>query len=353
MIRTLILLVSILLTGCTTDEILNDSNIIDEEIKIEDTLDNPSSSCETNKESFKIDINENDFKFILNHKKEMPFPSYDFGAEKYNNKIYAFLGTEDYLVKWGKSYGKVCVYDLENDTWQIINDIPKYQSNTTSTIVGDKIYLIGAYGFKKTIQVYNITENKWEKNLSLPIGSYWSTAETFNCKIYIIGGYAEEINGNGVRSLSTVQIYDTKTGQWSFGKEMPRKIQSPNSLVFKDEIYVWDLNLAYKYNPKNNTWTTVDSLKLHAKSSQEGITISDYLLFTSGQDGSGLASKANKKIYLYNTTTNNYIESTTDLVVGRHYNYHLFTYANKVYIFGGREDQEWNAMDEVIEISFE
>jgi len=350
--KNLIILVSILFWGCTEGEILNDSNI-DQKSKMEVAIENSNPSNEINEEIPPINIDENDFKFSLKTKKKMPFPSYDFGAELYNGKIYAFLGTEDHLVDWNKSYGKVCVYDLENDSWKIVNDIPKYQSNTTSTIVGDKIYLIGAYGFKKTIQVYNITQNKWEKNLSLPIGLYWSTAETFNSKIYIIGGYAEETNGNGVRFLSTVQIYDTKTGQWSFGNEMPSKIQSPNSLVFNGEIYVWDLNLAYKYSPKNNIWTTLDKLQSYTKSSQEGIVINDYLLFTSGQNGSGFSDKANKKIHLYNTITNNYIKSATDLMIGRHYNYNLFSYKNKVYVLGGREDQEWNAMDEVIEISFE
>jgi N-acetylneuraminic acid mutarotase len=343
--KILLLLMITFFVGCSKEDLMQEPEVVTQEPEV--VTQNPIDPIQEI-----LNINEDKFSFTSKSKKSMPFPSYDFGAELYKGKIYAFLATDDYYYYTNNSYGKVCVYDIEKDVWQTINNIPQYQAHASSTIIGDKIYLIGAYGFKKTIQVYNITKNTWEQSLSLPIGSYWSTVETINDKIYIFGGYAEEVNGSGIRFLSTVQIYNPKTNEWTFGAEMPEKIQSPNSMIYNNEVYVWDLNLMLKYNPATNNWTYVNKLQSYSKASQEGIAIDDYLFFISGQNGHGFKDKASNKIYLYNPKTDNYVESINDLSIGRHYNYAVFEYKKKIYILGGREDQEWNAMDDVIEIAF-
>jgi N-acetylneuraminic acid mutarotase len=291
--------------------------------------------------------------FQLTKKEDMPFPAYDFGAELYNGKIYAFLDT--YRNRYGKedhNHGDVCVYDIEKNSWTKVNIIPKSQEATKSVLVGDKIYLIGGYGFKDLIQVYNINKNSWEESLKLPFGLYWCSAEVFNDKIYIIGGYAEDMEKKGVRFLSDVQILDTKTKTWSKGAEMPRKIQSPNSLKYNDQFYVWDCNpkVMFKYNIAKDMWVSVDELQPYVKGAQEGIVFNDKFIFISGQNTSGLQSKAVKKIYRYNPVLKIYEESYNNLLIGRHYNYGVFEYKSKIYILGGREDQEWEPMNAVIEI---
>lgn len=350
--KILLILMITLFIGCSKDDVLKETEVETQipEIEIQDPEVEPQTPTYVTQEV--LNINEEEFRFTSKAKKNMPFPSFDFGAELYNGKIYAFLGTEDFYFYNNNSYGKVCVYDIEHDAWKTVNNIPQYQAHASSTIVDDKIYLIGAYGFKKTIQVYNITKNAWEQSLTLPIGSYWSTVETMKGKIYIFGGYAEGVNGLGIQFLSTVQIYNPKTNQWTYGTEMPEKIQTPNSLIYNNEVYVWDLNLMLKYNPVNDSWTYVDKLQSYSKASQEGIVLNDYLLFISGQNGHSFNDKASKKIYLYNPKTDNYIESISSLTTGRHYNYNVFKYKNKIYILGGREDQQWNAMEDVVEIAF-
>lgn len=291
--------------------------------------------------------------FQSTKKENMPFPEYDFGAELYNGKIYAFLDT--YRNRYGKedhNHGDVCVYDIEKNFWSKVNVIPKSQESTKSVLVGDKIYLIGGDAFKDFIQVYNISKNSWEESIKLPFGLYWCTAEVFNDKIYIIGGYALNLEKNGVRSLSDVQILDLKTKTWSKGAEMPKKIQSPNSLKYNDEFYVWACypKVMFKYNIAKDDWVIIDELSAFAKGSQEGIVFNDKFIFISGQNETGLVSKAIKKIFRYDPVTKIYEESYNDLLIGRHYSYGVFEYKNKIYILGGREDQEWEPMNDVIEI---
>lgn len=293
------------------------------------------------------------FQFQLTKKENMTFPAYDFGAELYNGKIYAFLDT--YRNRYGKedhNHGDVCVYDIEKNSWTKVNVIPKSQPTTKSVLVGDKIYLIGSSEFKDLIQVYNINKNSWEESLKLPFALYWCTVESFEDKIYIIGGYALDKEEKDTRFLSDVQILDTKTKIWSKGAEMPRKIQSPNSLKYNNEFYVWDCNpkVMYKYNIAKDMWVSIDELQPYVKGAQEGIVFNDKFIFISGQNESGLKSKAIKKIFRYDPVTKKYEESYNNLLTGRHYNYGVFEYKNKIYILGGREDQKWEPMNDVIEI---
>jgi hypothetical protein len=294
------------------------------------------------------------FQFQLTTKESMPFPEYDFGVELYNGKIYAFL--DAHRNRYGKedhNHGDVCVYDIEKDSWSKINVIPKSQPVTKSVLVGNKIYLIGASEFSDLIQVYDIEKNTWDQSLKLPFGMYWCTAETFNDKIYIMGGYALDETKKDTRSLSDVQILDTKTKLWSKGAEMPRKIQIPNSLKYNNEFYVWGNSpkVMLKYNIAKDMWINVNELQDYVKGSQKGLVFKNKLIFISGQNLNGLKSEVIKKIYRYDLVKKTYEESFNNLMFGRIYNYGVFEYKDKIYLLGGREVQEdWKPMNDVIEI---
>lgn len=292
------------------------------------------------------------FQFQLTKKENMPFPAYDFGAELYNGKIYAFL--ESYRYRSGKednNHGDVCVYDIEKNSWTKVNVIPKLQETTRSVLVGDKIYLIGGYGFKDLIQVYNINKNSWEESIKLPFGLYWCTAESINDKIYIMGGYAFDEEKKDTRFLSDVQILDTKTKTWSKGADMPIKIQKPNSLKCNDEFYVWDSRpkVMLKYNIAKDMWVSIDEMEPYVKGFQEGIVFDKKIIFISGQNEMNL--KSTKKIYRYDLAEKIYEESYNDLLFGRIYSYGVFEYKNKIYLLGGRnETEDWKPVNDVIEI---
>lgn len=339
---TLLLIISITLYSCKPKKATLEDN---EKVRIT----NPSKISKV-----KFVPESKQLQFQLTIKENMPFPEYDFGAELYNGKIYAFL--DAHRNRYGKednNHGDVCVYDIEKDSWLKVNVIPKSQPVTKSLLVGDKIYLIGSsLTFSDLIQVYNIKKNTWEESLKLPIGLYWCTAETFDDKIYVIGGYAIDRENRTTKFLSNVQILDIKSNTWSEGAEMPRGIQTPNSLKYNDEFYVWDCNpkVMLKYNIAKNMWTSLPELAPFVKGAQEGIVFNNKLFFISGQEESGLKSKSNKKIYRFDPVTKIYEESFNDLLTGRHYNYGVFEYKNKIYLLGGREDQEWKPMNDVIEI---
>ncbi|WP_418264367.1 Kelch repeat-containing protein [Flavobacterium faecale] len=341
-----IIILAISLHSCKTKKPpLNIPNTIDNRLQII----NPDK---INKLEFIPDSKQ--FQFQLTIKESMPFPAYDFGAELYNGKIYAFLDTyrnrgrkEDY------NYGDVCVYDIEKDSWTKINVIPKSQPVTKSILVGKKIYLIGGTEFSDLIQVYDIEKNIWEESLKLPFGMYWCTAETFEDKIYIMGGYALDKEKKDSRFLSDVQILDTKTKKWSKGAEMPKKIQTPNSLKYNNEFYVWgdSPKVMLKYNIEKDMWITLEELGEYIKRFQKGIVYKERFIFISGSNVDGFKSEIFKKIYRYDPLKNTYEESYNDLALGRIYNYGVFEYKDKIYLLGGREAQkDWKPMNDVIQI---
>ena len=336
-----LLIFSITLYSCKTKKLT-----IDDEKRVHIT--NP-----TKIKKVKFVPESKQLQFQLTIKENMPFSEFDFGAELYNGKIYAFLDTHrNHYGKEDHNHGDVCVYDIDKNSWSKINIIPKSQPTTKSVLVGEKIYLIGGSEFQDLIQVYNIEKNVWEGSLKLPFGLYWCTAETFEDKIYIIGGYAEDNDNDRTRSLSSLQILDTKTKTWSEGAEIPRKLRMPNSLKYNNEFYVWDNSpkVMLKYNIAKDMWVSIDEFQPYVKGAQEGIVFNNKFIFISGQNEPGFKSKAIKKIYRYDPMSKIYEESFNNLLIGRHYNYGVFEYKNKIYLLGGREDQEWKPMNDVIEI---
>ncbi|MGJ8743036.1 MAG: Kelch repeat-containing protein [Polaribacter sp.] len=295
----------------------------------------------------------------MTEKQKMPYAAYDFGAEIYEGKIYSFF---EVLTKKSSglsyySHGEVWTYDVDNDSWELINKIPMRQSSPTSILVNNKIYLIGSYDDKarNLVQVYNISNNEWEKSFKIPVGLYWTSVEKFKDKFYVMGGYSgynKNIPG-GSTFYNLLQIYDTKSEKWSVGKAAPQRMHSPNSLEFNNMFYVWDNynNVFFKYNPIENKWSNLDKLKPFVKGSQEGIKYKDKLLFVSGTNNSSKNTKARKKIFSYDLKTREYVESFNNLSIGRHYGYGVFEHKNKIYILGGREEINWNSIDKVIELN--
>lgn len=320
------ILIIILITSCASKKIIQ-----------KDTSSKPSP--------------EKELRFKLTRKENMPFGAYDFGAELYKGKIYAFL--DHARNRYGKedgNHGDVCVFNIDKGQWSKINVIPKSQEGASSVLIKNKIYLIGGRNFSDLVQVYNIETNNWEESFHLPIGLYWTTVEAYKESFYVIGGYADGVNGDGVRTLNNVQIYNTNTKKWTEGATYPRKSQLLNSLNYMNEFYVWGGGKIYKYIPKRDMWFTEQSLMYKLKDSQEGVVLNNEFIFINGQNGTSLKDKATKQIFSYNPKTKVFKESIDNLITGRHYSYNVFEYKNKVYILGGREDQEWKSMNDVIEL---
>ena len=276
------------------------------------------------------------FTFELDSIKPMPEKLYDFGGEYYNGNIYIFSKTDVYN------------YNLSSNKWTSINKTPYKFNHVESVLAEDVIYIIGGYGNHNKMYAYNITNNKWIGEYELPLGHYWSTAEYYQGNIYIFGGYHS--TRPKALNLNSVYIFNVKTKKWNKGQDIPIAMQTPNSLVYKGDIYVWGgypEKKCFKYTPKNNKWLEYSKLDSYIKGWQKALVFNNNFLFISGQPNSGKNSKAVKKVFLYDLENCTYTESQSSLNIGRHYNYLVFKHNSNVYILGGREDKDWKPIDNV------
>ncbi|MBB6461980.1 Kelch repeat-containing protein [Flammeovirga kamogawensis] len=304
-----------------------------------------------------LPVSDTLLKFDIHKKALMPSGAYDFGAEIYKGKIYTFLeSTRNLKTSRNTNYrnGVVCVYDISTNKWEAINEIPKRQKGASSTIINNKIYLVGGYD-SDLIQVYNIDTNEWEEDFKLPFKFHFTTVESYNNKLFIIGGYANGRDvgqSSGVQILDDVHIYNTSTKEWKKGMPYHRKASGLNSLKYKNEFYVWSKNEMFKYNPRKDTWTIFKPLMNKMQYSQEGTVLNNKFYFTNGINSGSELAKSTKKLYSYDIKSGRFDASIDDLIYGRKKNYKVFGYNNSVYILGGKNDEyEGNiAIDDLIEL---
>jgi len=209
---------------------------------------------------------------IWTYKASMPTPRMAFAVAVFQNKIYCFGGTTDYLY----GYSNVNeVYDPATDTWQTMMPSPTARRGLQADVVNDKIYLIGGLPHGTVNEVYAPATNSWSTKVSMPINAGFASAVVDN-KIYSVGSYGrsvyhEDIGGNLTEMASVTQIYNPENNSWNKGAPPPSIINGAGGgsalalatsgqmapkrvyiLSQSSTIYNYSLQI---YNPEDNTWS--------------------------------------------------------------------------------------------------
>ena len=156
-------------------------------------------------------------------KTSMPTARTGFGIATYENKIYVIGGSV------GDSFtGNVEVYDTLANSWQTLASMPTPRADLSAHIIDDKIFLIGGKTYYSVFpyytqtninQVYDIATNTWSTNASMPTVLQGYASTVVGNKIYIIGGSRQSVAGID-SSVNSLQIYDTQTDTWTTGKNL-------------------------------------------------------------------------------------------------------------------------------------
>lgn len=130
------------------------------------------------------------------------------------------------------------VYDPETDTWETKAPMPSVRVELQANVVDGKIYLIG--GGSPAIrdfpnpanlnEVYDPTNDSWTEMAPIPTPVKDYASAVVDNKIYVIGG-ARGTYPTPNSTLNLVQIYDTKTNQWSQGKPMPVNVRNAAAIA--------------------------------------------------------------------------------------------------------------------------
>ncbi|QHZ52406.1 Kelch repeat-containing protein [Paenibacillus larvae] len=241
------------------------------------------------------------------------------------DKIYVIGG-----INGGPYLNKLEIYDTTTNTWTVGADMPTARSSLTSSAVGNKIYVIGgvAIGTPPKLEIYDTTTNTWTVGADMPTARKSLTSSVVGDKIYVIGG-------NYDNDHNKLEIYDTTTNTWTSGKDMLTGRYALTSGVVGNRIYAigghnsdgGNPNKLEIYDVTTNTWTKGADMptgRTYLTSSAVGNKI--YVIG---------GSIVHKELEIYDTTTNTWTKGA-DMPTGRN-SLTSSAVGNKIYVIGGHD----------------
>lgn len=156
-------------------------------------------------------------------------------------------------------------YDISNDLWSPIANMPTAKGHVAAAVVGGKIYVPGGsssgYTAVTTNYEYDIGGNTWATVAPIPTATCFHGAVAWrDTLIYCVGGV------NGTTYYNLVQVYDPANDSWSSATALPTTNRSLGIGISGDTIFVvggWNgAYIASTYigainpaDPSSITWT--------------------------------------------------------------------------------------------------
>jgi len=176
-------------------------------------------------------------------KTSLPTPRQDLGANAVNGKIYTLSGVRYELLFVTSRFRETEVYDPANDSWTTKAPIPTHVWGYASTVVDNKIYVIGgwnmtSYGASpaQSNQVYDPETDTWSYRAASKVAlsrlaAGTTTGDMAPKRIYVLGGMDQ------YHISDLTQVYNPETNGWSFGKAMPNPRYGLGVAVLNDTFY--------------------------------------------------------------------------------------------------------------------
>ena len=127
----------------------------------------------------------------------------------------------------------VLAYNSTNNKW---SELPKCPNSSFSLgVVNSLLTAIGGTtpNLVITNSLLSLTDNKWTKQFPPMPTKRWLTAVVCSGKSLVVAG-----GGEGVKSLSTVEVMDTETLQWSTASSLPNPLYLASVTLCGDQVYM-------------------------------------------------------------------------------------------------------------------
>ena len=175
--------------------------------------------------------------------------------ENYSPVWTAAVGNSIYLVTGNAQFGGLSEAKAFDVTTNTFSDIA-YDAGGSDffCVCGYQSPLVGAngkiWGFDEDAVEYDPSTNSWSQPSSYPhADGEWGVAAIDNL-LYFVGGRADS---------TSLRIFDTNLGAWSFGMSSPISVYSPVLAEFGGDIYMLGGDSTGStvnvYSPNTNTWT--------------------------------------------------------------------------------------------------
>ena len=221
----------------------------------------------------------------------------------------------------------VFAYNSTNNKW---SEIPKCPNSSFSlAMVNSVLTAIGGKtsNYEVTNSLLSLTDNKWTKQFPPMPTKRWLTVVVCSGKSLVVAGGV----GEGNKYLSTVEVMDTETLQWSTATSLPHPLSRASATLCGDQVYmlggfyhiaqqsksVFTCSLAallQSCQPQSlvarlKTLSLASRPKVWHQLADTPVTLSTCaslhgrLLAVGGEDSDGKYTTA---IHMYNTTTNSW-----------------------------------------------
>jgi N-acetylneuraminic acid mutarotase len=170
-------------------------------------------------------------------KADMPTARGFHSANVIDDKIY-IIGGSHASAPSGNLVRTVEVYDPATDTWAQKRDMPVSRGAGFSSVVDEKIYVIGGYGGSRRVDVYDPSTDTWSwaTKSEMPTARHALSTIALDGRIYAIGGYVPGVPG--YPGVAAVDVYDPATDTWTTAPNMPTGRFGPRTSVVDGKIYV-------------------------------------------------------------------------------------------------------------------
>ena len=317
----------------------------------------------------------------------LPAPVWTHAVFVSRNRVYTFGGTTGAGTIVKTVYTAVINADGTLGVWTIGTSIPVAMQQTSSIVVKNKIYLLGAYGLTSvyvanisgglndyssyyaedttnymmpgsgkpwqqqyqlnTTQVSDITG--WSAGTALPGALQMSSVVVTKNRVYLLGGYS---GSNAVSTVYTAPINSDGTlGTWTTGTALPGVLAESQAIVTKNRVYLCGgfnatVYISTVYTAPINSdgtlgaWTTGTSLPGVLAISQAIVTKNRVYLL-GGYDGAAPVTVMYTVSINADGTLGSW--STSLSLPDNRYGSQAIVTKNRVYLCGGHNGSTWLA----------
>ena len=250
-------------------------------------------------------------------------------------------------------------YDVLSDSWSQLPDCVLRDSSIV--VINGCLTTIGGDFFPYSNELFSLTgegsDRRWTQQFPpMTTKRRWATSLCTGTTLIVAGGWG--VGYGAPRDMSTVEVMDTETHQWSTAADLPKLMRRASATVCGDQLYIMpsgvedrDVQSAYTcsvsallqscvpssleekfHEDKAGVWRQVAALPVTQSSCE---SFHGRLLAVGGMMESG--DKATTAVYMYNSTTNSW-EIISHMTTGR---YDCFTAVlpdNRLMVVGGYTD---------------